>query len=255
MKQRLRLFTAKMMTEEEAMNWRNLIFSDLLLWQGGQRIDGVKFFINFSPAISTKSRKKISKEIRSWNLHERSDKSLLDLANIFNPMLQGYISYYSKFYKSAMYPLFQRLNERLAHWVSRKFKRCRRHKTRAIRWLGSMYKQNPTLFAHWKFGVNTANGMNVPLRLNNRSRMTGDCHVRIWERLRGKFPGSTRFILMKTKHYPPKVLRRMNNTLTRMGLAINQKKTKLLHISKSSFCFLGFEFRMVQSKFKWNTKR
>jgi len=112
-----------------------------------------KFFINFSPAISMKAKKKISKEIRSWNLHERSDKSLLDLANMFNLRLQGYINYYSKFYKSAMYPLFQRLNERLAHWVSRKFKRCRRHKTRAIRWLGSMYKQNPTLFAHWKFGV------------------------------------------------------------------------------------------------------
>jgi RNA-directed DNA polymerase len=112
-----------------------------------------KFFVNFSPAISTKARKKISEEIRSWNLHERSDKSLSDLANMFNPKLQGYISYYSKFYKSAMYPLFQRLNDRLAHWVERKFKRCRRHKTRAIRWLGSMCKQNPTLFAHWKFGV------------------------------------------------------------------------------------------------------
>jgi RNA-directed DNA polymerase len=112
-----------------------------------------KFFINFSPAISTKARKKISEEIRSWNLHERSDKSLSDLANMFNPKLQGYISYYSKFYKSAMYPLFQRLNERLAHWVERKFKRCRRHKTRAIRWLGSMFKQHPTLFAHWKLGV------------------------------------------------------------------------------------------------------
>ncbi len=112
-----------------------------------------KFFINFSPAISTKARKKISEEIRSWNLQERSDKSLSDLANMFNPKLQGYISYYGKFYKSAMYPMFQRLNERLAHWVARKFKRCRRHKTRAIRWLGSMCKQNPTLFAHWKFGV------------------------------------------------------------------------------------------------------
>lgn len=112
-----------------------------------------KLFVNFSPAISTKGRKKISEEIRSLNLYERSDKSLLDLANMFIPKLQCYISYYSKFYKSAMYPLFQRLNERLAHWVERKFKRCRRHKTRATRWLGSMCKQNPTLFAHWKFGV------------------------------------------------------------------------------------------------------
>ena len=112
-----------------------------------------KHFINFSPAISTKARKRIGDEIRSWNLQTRSDKSLTDLANMFNAKLQGYINYYSKFYKSAMYPLFQRLNVRLAHWVERKFKRCRRHKIRAIRMLGSMYKQHPNLFAHWKFGI------------------------------------------------------------------------------------------------------
>jgi len=112
-----------------------------------------KHFINFSPAISTKAKKKISVEIRSWNLQLRSDKSLKDLAIMFNAKLQGYINYYSKFYKSAMYPLFQRLNERLAHWAERKFKRCRRHKTKSMLWLGKMYQQNPTLFAHWKFGV------------------------------------------------------------------------------------------------------
>ncbi len=112
-----------------------------------------KYFVNFSPAISTKARKKINKEIRSWRLQTRSDKSLKDLANMFNAKLQGYIVYYSKFYKSAMYPLFQRLNGRLAHWVERKYKRVRRHKTRAIKWLGSMCKQNPNLFAHWKFGI------------------------------------------------------------------------------------------------------
>lgn len=112
-----------------------------------------KHFINFSPAISKKAKKRISDEIRSWRLQERSDKTLEDLANMFNAKLQGYINYYSKFYKSAMYPLFQRLNERLAHWVERKFKRCRRHFTRARRMLGSMCKQKPALFAHWRFGI------------------------------------------------------------------------------------------------------
>lgn len=111
------------------------------------------YFVNFSPAISTKARKKIGVEIRSWNLQNRSDKSLVDLAHMFNAKLQGYINYYGRFYKSAMYPLFQRLNERLAHWVERKFKRVRRHKKRAIKWLGNMCKQSPNLFAHWKFGI------------------------------------------------------------------------------------------------------
>jgi RNA-directed DNA polymerase len=115
-----------------------------------------KYFINFSPAMSTKARKKMSAEIRSWNLQERSDKSLQDLANMFNAKLQGFIGYFSKFYKSEMYPLFQRLNLRLAHWAERKFKKVTRHKTRAIRLLGRMCKQEPNLFAHWRLGVRPA---------------------------------------------------------------------------------------------------
>ncbi|GBF20479.1 MULTISPECIES: group II intron reverse transcriptase/maturase [Arenibacter] len=111
------------------------------------------YFINFSPAISRKAITRIGREIRSWNLHLRSDKTLTDLANMFNAKLQGFINYYGRFYKSAMYPLFQRLNHRLAHWVERKFKKCRRHKTRAIRLLGEICHQNPTLFAHWRMGV------------------------------------------------------------------------------------------------------
>jgi hypothetical protein len=63
------------------------------------------------------------------------------------------------------------------------------------------------------------------------------------------------YVLMKKKHYPQRILQRMQRTLNRMGLKINQEKTRLLHISKRSFCFLGFEFRMIQSKFNWNTKR
>lgn len=115
-----------------------------------------KYFINFSPAMSTKARKRMSEEIRSWNLQERSDKSLEDLAHMFNAKLQGFIGYFSKFYKSEMNPLFQRLNFRLAHWVERKFKKVTRHKTKALRLLGRMCKQSPDLFAHWRFGVRPA---------------------------------------------------------------------------------------------------
>jgi hypothetical protein len=42
-----------------------------------------KFFINFSPAVSDKAVKAIRAEIRSWNLHLRSDKSIEDLSMIF----------------------------------------------------------------------------------------------------------------------------------------------------------------------------
>ena len=41
-----------------------------------------KFFINFSPAVSDKAVKAICTEIRSWNLHLRSDKSSKDLSRV-----------------------------------------------------------------------------------------------------------------------------------------------------------------------------
>src|SRR5437762_6273997 len=41
-----------------------------------------KYFINFSPAISDKAGKSIREEIRSWNLHLRSDKSIEDLSRM-----------------------------------------------------------------------------------------------------------------------------------------------------------------------------
>lgn len=112
-----------------------------------------KCFINFSPAISNKAKKKIGKEIRSWKLHLRTDKTLEDLAAMFNKILQGWINYYGKFYKSAMYPLFHQLNYRLEHWVTRKIKRYRHHKRRARYWLSCIAKQQPDLFAQWRFGI------------------------------------------------------------------------------------------------------
>lgn len=112
-----------------------------------------RFFLNFSPAISNKSKTRVGREIRSWKLHQRTDKTLEELAKMFNARLRGFIMYYGKFCKSEMNPIFYRLNYRLGHWVSRKFKRFRRHKQRALLFLGRICSQNPSLFAHWSFGV------------------------------------------------------------------------------------------------------
>ena len=76
-----------------------------------------------------------------------------DLARMFNKFIQGWINYYGKFYKSAMYPLFQHLNRKLVIWVRSKFKRFKNHGHRAQMWLGRVAKQNPNLFAHWRFGI------------------------------------------------------------------------------------------------------
>ncbi len=109
-----------------------------------------KHFVNFSPAVGDEARKAISREIRSWHIARRSDKSLSDLARMFNPIVQGWINYYGHFYKSWLYPVLRHINECLVRWAMRKYKRLRGHQRRAHRWLASVARRDPRLFAHWK---------------------------------------------------------------------------------------------------------
>ena len=109
-----------------------------------------KYFINFTPAISNKAAKAIRKTSRDWHWSRCTDKSLEDLARMFNPIIQGWINYYGKFYKSALFPILLCLNRRLVIWATRKFKRFKGHRRRAAQWLSRIARKEPNLFAHWK---------------------------------------------------------------------------------------------------------
>ena len=112
-----------------------------------------KHFLNFTPAVSSTAKTRMRREMRSWRVNCRSDKTLTDLALMFNRQLQGWIGYYGKFYKSMLYPVFRHFNDTLVRWAMRKYKRLRRHKTRAIRFIADVARRQPRLFAHWRFGV------------------------------------------------------------------------------------------------------
>ena len=112
-----------------------------------------KHFLNFSPAVSGEASKRMRREMRRWGVARRSDKTLTDLALMFNTTLQGWINYYGRFYKSMLYPVFRHLNETLVRWAMRKYKRLRRHRTRARRFIADVSRRQPGLFAHWRFGV------------------------------------------------------------------------------------------------------
>lgn len=102
------------------------------------------FAHSFQSAASPKALTRISREIRRWALHHRSDKSLQDLAAMHNPCIRGWITYYSHFYKTQLRPTPQRIDA----YVIR-FKRMR-HQTKGGRdWFGRLRRANPTLFAHW----------------------------------------------------------------------------------------------------------
>jgi len=108
------------------------------------------FGVVFSPAASDKALKKIRQTVRGWALHERSDKSLDDLARMFNANIRGWINYYGRYYKSALYPTLRHIDRILARWAHRKFKSLRRHRRRSQQWLERIARRQPDLFAHWR---------------------------------------------------------------------------------------------------------
>ncbi|MCO6476680.1 MAG: hypothetical protein J5I94_08660 [Phaeodactylibacter sp.] len=104
--------------------------------------------------MATPRRKKMAKTgVFGQTLHLWPSVDLEFIAEVINPKLQGWLNYYGKFYKSAMYPVLKRLNQRLARWFMQKFRKLRYHKRRAWHHLGQFAKQHPNLFAHWRYGL------------------------------------------------------------------------------------------------------
>ena len=111
-----------------------------------------EFFVSFSPAVSRKAAKEIVAAVRQWKIHKLSDKSLEDLSRMFGSEIRGWVNYYGRFYKSALYPVFSSLNRRLVRWARKKYKRYR-HQRRATHWLRGLARRQPGLFAHWALGA------------------------------------------------------------------------------------------------------
>ena len=112
-----------------------------------------KHFVSFLPAVSKQAMKAMGAEIRSWHWAKRSDKSLSDLALMFNSKVQGWINYYGRFYRSRLLYFLRRLNRHLMRWACRKYKRLKRRERRAMAWLAEIAQRSPRLFAHWRLGA------------------------------------------------------------------------------------------------------
>jgi len=112
-----------------------------------------RMFVNFSPAVSSKAQTNMRQTTRNWNLRNRSDLSLQEIARMYNPVLRGWLLYYGRFYPSAMYPVLRHFNMTLVAWAMRKFKRLKGHKTRACLFLEDIAKRQPCLFVHWQRGM------------------------------------------------------------------------------------------------------
>ena len=110
-------------------------------------------FVNFTPAVSQAALKSMRAEIRKRGFRSRTELSLEDISRLFNPVLTGWLTYYGKYYPSAMYPVFRHFNLTLVAWAMYKYKRLKGHKTRAAMFLEKIAEKQPHLFIHWKRGT------------------------------------------------------------------------------------------------------
>ena len=76
-----------------------------------------KVLHQFQSGSFNKAAKAIRADIRSWNLHQRSDKSIEDLSRMFNPIIRGWLQYYGRYYRSALYPTMRQLDRDLVLWA------------------------------------------------------------------------------------------------------------------------------------------
>jgi RNA-directed DNA polymerase len=112
-----------------------------------------ELFVSFAPAVSDDNKKAIGRRIKRWRLHLWSGQTLADLAEAINQIVRGWISYYGRFYRSELISLLRVIDEYLVRWAMRKYKRLRGRPTRAWRFLATVARREPGLFAHWQAGA------------------------------------------------------------------------------------------------------
>ena len=83
-------------------------------------------------------------------LHRRTSQTLNDLAADINPVVAGWLTYFTAFYPTAVIPLCERIDHQLVRWASRKYKRLKGSDRKARAWLEGVRMRDPELFAHWK---------------------------------------------------------------------------------------------------------
>ena len=109
-------------------------------------------FSNFAPAISQKAQKKIKGAIRDWKLPTHTGKTLEEIARWINPQIRGWIQYYGKFNRSALYHLTDIIETKLSLWACKKYKRLGRLREKGREWLRRIRKgKSGPDFAHWAF--------------------------------------------------------------------------------------------------------
>ena len=107
---------------------------------------------NFLPQVSRKSAKSFRDKIKEKNIHAMSGSKIEMVAEILNPIIRGWLIYFSKYNKSAVKYTMDCINRRLVKWAMSKYKHFRNHRSNAEKWLREIAKRELNMFPHWAVG-------------------------------------------------------------------------------------------------------
>ena len=114
-------------------------------------------FLNFLPAISNKAATKIRQTVRSWRIARTwKNEKLENLAKLIDPSVRGWLNYYGRFYRSECVKVLRHINDVLARWASRKYKRLSGRNGASVHWLGRLAQRQPDLLYLWRIGIRPA---------------------------------------------------------------------------------------------------
>ena len=117
----------------------------------GQRSQNL--FCGYTPAVSKPALNAMRSTIRDLKLRKRTQVTLDDIARELNPITRGWIAYYGRYTRSALYPVVRYIDQTLAVWMKRKFKRFHHRLGRARDFLTKIASENPRLFVHWQLSA------------------------------------------------------------------------------------------------------
>jgi len=103
-------------------------------------------FTGFTPAVSKEAIKNLRAKINRYR--KLTNLSITELAQILNPIIQGWANYFYHYTPSAVYSVLSQVNLSFARWVMKKYKRFKRKLMAALHWLGTIAQSNSELFAH-----------------------------------------------------------------------------------------------------------
>ena len=107
---------------------------------------------SFLPAISPRTPEGDEQRLRSLaDCTGAPTDALDDLARWINPIVRGWMNYYGRFYRSALYPLLQRINTYLMRWARQEVQTAADLQAGSGGGGRTASSRQPDLFAHWRW--------------------------------------------------------------------------------------------------------